>query len=48
MIDDKYLASLVCLVGRAGKMDVEFAWPYPYFRMRFGPYGWWGPWWGWN
>lgn len=48
-MNDRHLINMIRLSDEAtGKIYIKFNLPFPYFRMRFGSYGWWGPWWGWN
>ena len=47
-VNDRHLIDMVLLVGQTSKVYIKFDLPFPYFRVRFGSYGWWGPWWGWN
>jgi len=42
-------ALVIRLPGKAAdRVWIRFDLPFPYFRLRFGSYGWWGPWWGVN
>lgn len=48
-MNDRQLIDMIRLADEAtGQITVYFDLPFPYFRVRFGSYGWWGPWWGWN
>jgi len=49
MMNRKSATLMIRLSDKAARrIWIQLDLPFPFFRVRFGSYGWWGPWWGWN